>query len=148
MCRDLVVVAVCEGSSPSSSPRSRLALHLADCSARILQFCYHTAVFSICRERATFPTKITAAFRLTKSPSPIPSDKRQTLTWYENCLIIFPTPNLFVLELDRGQTRDNMDGPWPSHIPTLHERGRKHTYNPLSQAWAGGKRKMCAVISL
>ena len=32
LCRDLVVVAVCEGSSPSSSPRSRLALHLADCS--------------------------------------------------------------------------------------------------------------------
>ena len=31
--------------------------------------------FSICRERATFPTKITAAFRLTKSPSPIPSDE-------------------------------------------------------------------------
>jgi hypothetical protein len=32
--------------------------------------------------------------------------------------------NLIVLELNRGQPRDNMDGPWPSHIP--YERGRKH----------------------
>ena len=31
--RDLVVVAACEGSSPPSSQRSQLALHLAGCSA-------------------------------------------------------------------------------------------------------------------